>query len=193
MGKVLPLPYLKEAREFADSKGLLMHLGGARVFNASVKLGVDVKEITRNFDTISCCLSNGLDAPVGSVLCGSEARIKKARRWRKLLGGGMRQAVILAAAGIYALTHNIQRLKEDHENAMALARGLEQIVGIEINPVQTNILFADIKADMNRLCRFLKGKGIIIDNANHLRLVTHLDISADGVEETIKAFREFFA
>lgn len=194
MGKVLPLSYLKEARKFADGKGLLMHLDGARVFNAAVKQGVDVQDITRHFDTISCCLSKGLGAPVGSVLCGPEARIKKARRWRKLLGGGMRQAGILAAAGIYALTHNIQRLQEDHENALALAKGLASIDGLEINPqtVQTNILFVDIKADMDRLCGFLKEKGVIIDTANHLRLVTHLDISAKDIEETIKAFREFF-
>lgn len=194
MGKVLPLSYLKEAREFADSKGLLMHLDGARVFNAAVKQGVAVQNITRYFDTISCCLSKGLGAPVGSVLCGPEARIKKARRWRKLLGGGMRQAGILAAAGIYALSHNIERLKEDHKNAEALAKGLGQIDGIEIDPqsVQTNILFADIKADMNRLCGFLKEKGIIIDTANHLRLVTHLDISAKDVDYTIESFRQFF-
>nr|NJM01204.1 low-specificity L-threonine aldolase [Desulfobacula sp.] len=193
-GKVLPLSYLKEAKAFADDKGLLMHLDGARLFNAAVKQGVDVRDITRNFDTISCCLSKGLGAPVGSVLCGPEARINKARRWRKLLGGGMRQAGILAAAGIYALTHHIQRLKEDHENAMALAKGLASIDGIEINPqsVQTNILFADIKADMNRLCRFLKERGIIIDNAGHLRMVTHLDISAEDVEYTIQSFRRFF-
>ncbi|MCM2285118.1 MAG: low-specificity L-threonine aldolase [Desulfobacula sp.] len=194
MGKVLPLSYLKEAKKFADSNGLSMHLDGARVFNAAVKQGVDVQDITRYFDTISCCLSKGLGAPVGSVLCGSAARINKARRWRKLLGGGMRQAGILAAAGIYALTHNIQRLQEDHENALALAKGLEQIDGIEINPktVQTNILFADIRADMDRLCGFLKEKEIIIGTANHLRLVTHLDISAKDIEETIEAFREFF-
>jgi threonine aldolase len=194
MGKVLPLFYLKEARKFADGKGLLMHLDGARVFNAAVKQGVDVREITRYFDTISCCLSKGLGAPVGSVLCGPKARIKKARRWRKLLGGGMRQAGILAAAGIYALTHNIERLKEYHENALALAEGLASINGLEIDPksVQTNILFADIKADMNRLCGFLKGKGIIIDTANHLRLVTHLDISAKDVDYTIESFRQFF-
>ena len=194
MGKVLPLHYLKAAKKMADDKGLMLHLDGARVFNASVKLGVDVKEITRYFDTISCCLSKGLGAPVGSVLCGSTEKIKKARRWRKLLGGGMRQAGILAAAGIYALTHHIERLKEDHENAMALARGLAQIDGIEVNTeiVQTNILFADIKADMNRLCRFLKERGVIIDNSNHLRLVTHLDISYEDVDDIIRAFKQFF-
>lgn len=195
MGKVLPLSYLKEAKQFAEARGLPMHLDGARVFNAAVKQGVDVRDITRHFDTISCCLSKGLGAPVGSVLCGPAARIIKARRWRKLLGGGMRQAGILAAAGIYALTHHIERLQEDHANALALARGLASIDGLEIDPqsVQTNILFADIKADMNRLCGFLKEKGILIDNSNHLRLVTHLDISGEAIEETIKAFREFFS
>ena len=194
MGKVLPLSYLKEARKLADGKGLLMHLDGARVFNAAVKQGVDVREITQYFDTISCCLSKGLGAPVGSVLCGPKAQIKKARRWRKLLGGGMRQAGILAAAGIYALTHHIERLKEDHENALALAKGLASIDGLEISPesVQTNILFVDIKTDMDRLCSFLKEKGVIIDTSKHLRLVTHLDISAKDVDYTIESFKQFF-
>jgi len=193
MGKVLPIDYLKAAKNLADDKGLMMHLDGARVFNASVKLGVDVKEITRYFDTISCCLSKGLGAPVGSILCGSVETIKKARRWRKLLGGGMRQAGILAAGGIYALTHNIERLKDDHANAMELAKGLARINGIEVNAeiVQTNILFADIKADMKKLCSFMKERGVIIDSSNHLRLVTHLDISEEDIEETLKAFREF--
>ena len=194
MGKILPLDYLKEAKKLAHDKALMLHLDGARVFNASVKLGIDVKDITRYFDTISCCLSKGLGAPVGSVLCGSTEKIKKARRWRKLLGGGMRQAGILAAAGIYALTHNIERLKEDHVNAMALAKGLARIDGIEVHTeiLQTNILFADIKADMTRLCRFLKERGVIIDNSNHLRLVTHLDISGDDIDYTIRSFNQFF-
>ncbi len=194
MGMILPLDYLKEAKKFAHDKALGLHLDGARVFNASVKLGIDVKDITRYFDTISCCLSKGLGAPVGSVLCGSTNQIKTARRWRKLLGGGMRQAGILAAAGIYALTHNIERLKEDHENAVTLAKGLARIDGIKVNTqgVQTNIVFADIKADMNRLCSFLKEKGIIIDTSNHLRLVTHLDVSKEDIDETIRMFKQFF-
>lgn len=193
-GKVLPLDYLKRAKAFVDKNNLSLHLDGARVFNAAVKLG-NVKEITKYFDTVSCCLSKGLGAPVGSVLCGSREHIKKARRWRKVLGGGMRQAGILAAGGIYALSHNIQRLEQDHENAMDLAKGLSKIDNIQINveDVQTNIIFADIKADMNLICDFLKKKGIIIDNSNNLRLVTHLDISKEGVKHTINAFNEFFA
>ncbi|MBU2452482.1 MAG: low-specificity L-threonine aldolase, partial [Proteobacteria bacterium] len=115
-GKVLPLEYLKKASAFARNNKLMLHLDGARVFNAAVKLKIDVKEITQYFDTISCCLSKGLGAPVGSVLCGSKDQIKKARRWRKVLGGGMRQAGILAAAGIYALSNNLLRLETDHVN-----------------------------------------------------------------------------
>lgn len=193
-GKVLPLRYLEKADKFAADNRLMLHLDGARVFNAAVKLKVDVKEITKYFDTISCCLSKGLGAPVGSVLCGSKDRIKKARRWRKVLGGGMRQAGILAAAGIYALSNNIRRLEKDHENSLTLARGLSEINGIQIDlqMVQTNIMFADIKADMDALYRFLKEKGIIIDKSNHLRLVTHLDISTKDIEVTIQAFKSFF-
>ncbi|MFU8769867.1 MAG: low-specificity L-threonine aldolase, partial [Desulfotignum sp.] len=123
-GKVLPLEYLKDARALADRHGLGFHLDGARVFNAAVKLGVDVKEITTLFDSVSCCLSKGLGAPVGSVLCGSDAFIARARRWRKMVGGGMRQAGILAAAGLYALSRNIDRLAEDHAHAARLAAGL---------------------------------------------------------------------
>ncbi len=193
-GKALPLEYFSEAKKLARDKGLMLHLDGARVFNAAVKLKVDVKEITNYFDTISFCLSKGLGAPVGSVLCGSKDQIKKARRWRKVLGGGMRQAGILAAAGIFALSNNIQRLKDDHDNALALANGLAKIEGItiDVDMVQTNIFFADIKADMGSLCKFLKEKKIIIDKSNHLRIVTHLDISKKDIEETISAFRKYF-
>jgi len=193
-GRVLPLEYLKAAKKFVAVHNLNLHLDGARLFNAAVKLEVDVKEITKYFDTISFCLSKGLGAPVGSVLCGSKANIKDARRWRKVLGGGMRQAGILAAAGIFALSNNIQRLKEDHENALALALGLAEIDGIhiDVDRVQTNIFFADIKADMGSLCGFLKKKGIIIDNGNPLRIVTHLDISRKDIDDTINAFKAFF-
>jgi threonine aldolase len=172
----------------------MLHLDGARVFNAAVKLKVDVKEITQYFDTISCCLSKGLGAPVGSVLCGSADQVKKARRWRKVLGGGMRQAGILAAAGTYALSNNIQRLEQDHDTALALAKGLADIddIHIDVDSVQTNILFADITADMALLCQFLKERGIRIDSSNRLRLVTHLDISMADIKETITAFKAFF-
>ncbi len=193
-GKVLPLDYLEKAKNFADNNRLSFHLDGARVFNAAVKLKVDVKEITKYFDTISCCLSKGLGAPVGSVLCGSKEQIKKARRWRKVLGGGMRQAGFLAGAGIYALLNNIERIEQDHKNALVLAKGLSEIENIHINmqTVQTNMVFADINADMSNLCNFLKQKGVVIDKSNYLRLVTHLDISEEDIDYTIQAFKDFF-
>jgi threonine aldolase len=195
-GKVLPLDYLEKSKIFADDNNLNFHLDGARVFNASVKLKVDVKEITKYFDTISCCLSKGLGAPVGSVLCGSKEQIKKARRWRKVLGGGMRQAGFLAGAGIYALVNNVERLEQDHDNALALAKGLNEInsnnIHINMKTVQTNMVFADIDADMSNLYTFLKQKGIIIDTGSHLRLVTHLDISKQDIDYTIQAFKDFF-
>lgn len=193
-GKVLPLDYLTEARTFVDKNNLMLHLDGARVFNAAVQQEVDIKEIAQHFDTISCCLSKGLGAPVGSVLCGSRNVISKARRWRKVLGGGMRQAGILAAAGIYALSNNISRLKQDHENSLALARGLSIISDhhIHVEEGQTNIIFADIKAEMKPFCDYLKTKGIIIGENNHLRLVTHMDISREDIDVVINAFKDYF-
>ncbi|WP_022666924.1 low-specificity L-threonine aldolase [Desulfospira joergensenii] len=194
-GKVLPMAYLKQAREFAHRHNLSFHLDGARVFNAAVKLNLDVREITRYFDTISCCLSKGLGAPVGSVLCGPDPLIKRARRWRKMVGGGMRQAGILAAAGEYALTRHVDRLADDHENALRLARGLSDIPGVEVDLgwVHTNILFADMDADMDVLSAHMKERGILIDNSKHLRLVTHLDVDPEDVEKALEAFKEFFA
>ncbi len=193
-GKVLPLNYLKDAKIFADNHNLGLHLDGARIFNAAVKLKVDVKEITRYFDTVSCCLSKGLGSPAGSLLCGSEKQIKKARRWRKMVGGGMRQAGFLAEAGIYSLLNNVKQLEQDHDNALALAHGLCKIneIHIDMESVQTNMVFADIRADICALHEFLKTKGIIINRDNTLRLVTHLDISREDIDCTIKAFTDFF-
>ncbi|MCP4720390.1 MAG: low-specificity L-threonine aldolase [Desulfobacteraceae bacterium] len=193
-GKVLPLSYLAQARTFVDDHKLLLHLDGARVFNAAVKLNVELEQITRHFDTVSCCLSKGLGAPVGSVLCGPEIIIQKARRWRKVIGGGMRQAGILAAAGLYALENHVNRLEQDHENAQRLASELSEIKGTQVDPagVQTNILFVDIKADICKLQAHLRSKQIIIDQSNHLRLVTHLDIETADIDLTIEAFKSFF-
>jgi len=193
-GKVLPLSYLADARSFVDDHNLLLHLDGARVFNAAVKSNVNVKEITRHFDTVSCCLSKGLGAPVGSVLCGPGKFIQKARRWRKVLGGGMRQAGILAAAGLFALKNHVERLELDHENARRLASGLSEINGIEIDPagVQTNILFVDIKADIGKLYDHLKADRILINQSSHLRLVTHLDMDSTDIDRAVGAFRSFF-
>jgi threonine aldolase len=193
-GKVLPLAYLAEAAAFAGEHRLSLHLDGARIFNAAVKLGVPVREIAQHFDTVSFCLSKGLGAPVGSVLVGPKAVIDKARRWRKVLGGGMRQAGILAAAGILALTRHVDRLAEDHENARHLAEGLSEIrVPIDPDKVQTNMVFFNLEPSVfTALQRDLKKQGILIGGRDRVRLVTHLDVTRDDVDRVIKAFRDHF-
>ena len=192
-GKVLPLPYLAEARAFADKLGLALHLDGARIFNASVKLGVPVTEISRHFDSVSVCLSKGLCAPVGSVLCGSEAFIRQAHRWRKMLGGGMRQAGILAAAGIVALTDQVAGLAQDHDNALALAEALQDLPGLEIDPglVQTNMVFARLtRGPLESLKRSMADQHVLVSGRrDQLRLVTHFDFKAEHVEPVVTAFR----
>jgi len=142
-GKVLPLDYLAAAREFTRRRGLSLHLDGARLYNAAVKLGVPARAITQYFDSVSVCLSKGLGAPVGSVLCGSVALIAKARRLRKMVGGGMRQAGVLAAAGLYALQHQVERLAEDHDNAARLGSALTEL-GYSVEPVQTNMVYVQL-------------------------------------------------
>ncbi|MDE2024264.1 MAG: low-specificity L-threonine aldolase [Gammaproteobacteria bacterium] len=195
-GRVLPLAYIKEAAAFARDHRLGFHLDGARVFNAAVKLGVPVHEITQHFDSVSICLSKGLGCPIGTVLVGKRELIRKAHRARKILGGGMRQAGMLAAAGLYALEYHVQRLAEDHANTRKLAEGLARIKQIKIDPaiVQTNMVFAAIAPEhVQPLTAHLKSTGILIlPNAN-LRLVTHLDVSAADVERVIAAFRGYFA
>ena len=194
-GKVLPVEYLQSAAEFARQKRLALHLDGARIFNASVKLGVHVSELTKHFDTVSVCLSKGLGAPVGSVVGGSKDFVKEARRWRKVVGGGMRQAGILAAAGLYALKHHVERMKEDHHNAELLAKGLLEFeeLRIERENVQTNMIFANINADLcYDLAVFLQTKDILISPSQHLRLVTHLDITTRDLKKVISSMSSFF-
>ena len=195
-GKVLPLDYLQRAHDFARARGLGLHLDGARLFNATVKQGVQVREISCLFDTVSVCLSKGLGAPVGSVLCGSGAHIAKARRWRKVLGGGMRQAGVVAAAGIYALKNNVQRLAADHDNARLLAERLAEIDGVEVDPgsVQTNMVF--IQVDPSRaepLREYLKHRNMLIGAGSTVRLVTHLDVNAEEIRALAQAVAQFFA
>jgi threonine aldolase len=193
-GKVLPLQYLKDAGEFARKHGLVLHLDGARIFNASVKLHVDVWEIAEPFDSVSVCLSKGLAAPVGSVLCGSAVFIKEARRWRKMLGGGMRQAGVLAAAGIIGLTKMVDRLADDHANAHDLAIGLAGISGfnVDLNVVQTNMVFFHLDALLiGKLGPFMEEKGIIIeDHAGSIRAVTHYGIEDADISAVLKAAAE---
>lgn len=192
-GKVLPLEYLAAAREFVNQHGLALHLDGARVFNAAVQLGVKLETITRHFDSVSICLSKGLGAPVGSVLCGSREFIQRAHRWRKVAGGGMRQAGILAAAGIYALEHHVARLAEDHANAQTLADGLRALDQLTVKSVHTNMVFVRVAPTDNRaLQEHLRQAGVIVSAGNPWRLVTHLDISAADVATVVQTFRSYF-
>ncbi|WP_266170009.1 low-specificity L-threonine aldolase [Dyella subtropica] len=195
-GRVLPLGYLRAARDFARERGLGFHLDGARLFNAAVASGVPAREIAALFDSLSVCLSKGLGAPVGSVLLGSAALIDKARRWRKVAGGGWRQAGMLAAAGMYALNHHVARLAEDHARAVSLAEQLGQIAGVRLLGQYTNMVFIDVPADRLRdLDTHLRAAGvrISIGYLPTLRLVTHLDVDDAGVARTVEAFHAFFA
>ena len=194
-GKVLPMDYLQAATALAAEHGLNNHLDGARIFNAAVKLGVDVQAIAAYFDSVSVCLSKGLGAPVGSVLCGSSELIKEARRWRKMLGGGMRQAGIIAAAGIYALENNIQRLQEDHDNAAYLGQELAKLpeLDVDLEYLHTNMVFLKPgKGDFIKLSNYLEERDILIDARYTARLVCHLDVSADDIQKTIEAFKSFY-
>ncbi|VVN41064.1 low-specificity L-threonine aldolase [Pseudomonas fluorescens] len=189
-GKVLPLEYLARARRFTQDKGLQLHLDGARLYNAAVKLGVEAREITQYFDSVSVCLSKGLGAPVGSVLCGSEQLIGKARRLRKMVGGGMRQAGLLAAAGLYALDHNVERLADDHANAQLLADGLRE-AGFIVEPVQTNMVYVQMGDKAEAIKAFAAERGIKLSAAARLRMVTHMNVNRSQIEQVIATFVEF--
>ena len=192
-GRVLGQDYIAAATSLAHAKGLATHLDGARVCNAAVKQGIALREVVKGFDTVSVCLSKGLGAPVGSVLLGPKSFIEQGKRWRKMLGGGMRQAGVIAAAAHYALQHNVQRLADDHENALNLSRGLGEIEGLSVTTPQTNIFYVDIPvAACEPLRRALAEQGIRASIGPHTRLVTHLDVSAADVERTVAAFKTFF-
>ncbi|ELQ2335251.1 low-specificity L-threonine aldolase [Vibrio vulnificus] len=194
-GKVLPLSYLQEARAFVNKHNLKLHLDGARVYNAATALDVPVRDIAQYFDSMTICLSKGLGAPVGSLLLGSKEYIAKARRLRKMVGGGMRQAGILAAAGKLALTEQVTQLKVDHANAKALAQGLSELPGVHVNPdfVQTNIVFAklDDGIDIDAIAQKLAKKSIIITPGNPIRFVTHKDISRQDIDLFLEKLRFF--
>ncbi len=193
-GRALPLPYLAEAAAFAKANGLGFHLDGARLFNAAVAGGVPAREITKHFDSVSVCLSKGLGAPVGSVLLGNAALIDKARRWRKVVGGGWRQAGILAAMANHALDHHVARLTDDHRRAAALADALRAL-GLAVDGAHTNLVFVTIPDGRQaELAAFLAGRGIRIAAGRGpvVRLATHLDIDDTGLARVIAAFRAFF-
>jgi threonine aldolase len=186
-GRVLERSYLVKAVELARRRGLSTHLDGARIFNAATQLGMDVKDLCAGFDSVSACLSKGLGAPAGTLLLGSGALIQKARRARKILGGAMRQSGIIAAAGLYALENNVGRLAEDHRNAARLAGGLRQL-GLPVEQ-QTNMVFAGIPVGkVTGLAEHLHGHGIKVLPGPRMRLVTHLDVDAAGIERALAAF-----
>lgn len=195
-GRALPLDYLAAARAFTRERGLGLHLDGARLFNAAVACGVPAREITQHFDSVSVCLSKGLGAPVGSVLVGSAALIEKARRWRKVAGGGWRQAGLLAAACTHALDHHVARLADDHARAARLAEGLAAIANVQLLGQHTNMVYVDVPVERLRdLDVHLRAREIRIGigYTPTLRLVTHLDVDDEGVARTVAAFEAFFA
>jgi threonine aldolase len=192
-GRVLPREYVTAATSLAHERGLATHLDGARVCNAAVAQGVSLRDVVAGFDSVSVCLSKGLGAPVGSVLCGSRAFIEEGKRWRKMLGGGMRQAGIVAAAGLYALQHNVQRLAEDHDNAAFLAGELAKIDSLAVSTPQTNIFYVDVPAaHCAGLAAALSDAGIRVSMAPRLRLVTHLDVTRAQLRTVADVFTSYF-
>ena len=223
-GKLLPFDYVQQATQLATAKGLARHLDGARLFNAAVAQAglrragagaggetqaitdakidnktdayIEAKAIAQCFDSVSVCFSKGLGAPVGSALCGSRDFIARAHRIRKMAGGGMRQAGVLAAAALYALEHNVARLTDDHLLARRLADGLAGISGLNVEPPQTNIVFVDVvgpaKSRAAELIPYLKSRGVLVTGLYRLRFVTHLDVNEAGIDQAVQAMQDFF-
>jgi threonine aldolase len=191
-GKVLSRRYMADAIALAKRRKLSTHLDGARIFNASVKLGMPVKDLCAGFDSVSVCLSKGLGTPAGTVLVGHRDVIDRARRARKMLGGTMRQVGILAAAGIHALEHNVDRLADDHANAERLAAGLSSL-GLTVDPVQTNMVFVAIPGDsIAGLKQHLAAGGVLALPGAKMRLATHLDVDAKAIDRALGVFAAFF-
>ncbi len=203
-GVVLPFDYVEQATQLAKAKGLTRHLDGARLFNAAVAQATangtapfhEAHRIAQCFDSVCVCFSKGLGAPVGSALCGSRDFIARAHRIRKMAGGGMRQAGVLAGAALYALEHNVARLADDHTLAKRLADGLAGIDGLQVEAPQTNIVFVDLagpaKARSAELIPYLKSRGVLATGLYRLRFVTHLDVDAAGIDQAVQAIQDFF-
>jgi len=190
-GKVLPLCYLEQAWHFTREQQLALHIDGARIFNAVVAQQTTLEGIARYCDSLTICLSKGLGTPVGSLLCGDAALIERARRWRKMTGGGMRQAGILAAAGLYALQHNVARLQQDHDNAAWLGQQLHEL-GVEVIDQQTNMLFVQLPANqVEPLAAWMKARGVLISAGPRTRLVTHLDADRAALEQVVSHWKAF--
>ncbi len=198
-GRVLPRQYLQDATDFAHARGLATHLDGARIYNAIVAYGISEREAVHGFDTVSVCMSKGLGAPVGSVLVGSRELIERAKRWRKALGGGLRQAGILAAACLYALDHHVDRLADDHANAAHLALGLARIEvpgegALRVEPVHTNVVYVHVpQAHCAPLKAHLAARGVLARIDARTRLLTHLDVSRAQIDFAVGAIADYFA
>ncbi len=195
-GRPLPLDYLRDARALCDRRGLAFHLDGARLYNAAVACGVPAREVARHFDSVSVCFSKGLGTPVGSVLLGNKDLIETARRWRKVTGGGWRQAGILAAACIHALDHHVERLADDHARAARLADALRDAPGIRLSGQHTNMVFIDVPAERLAAFKAHVDAAMIRMSIGYLpsiRMVTHLDVDDAGVDHAIAALRAFDA
>jgi len=190
-GKVMPQGYLEAATGLARRHGLATHLDGARLFNAAVASGVAARDIARHFDSVSVCFSKGLGAPVGSALCGRADLIARARRWRKMAGGAMRQSGLLAAAALYALDHHVERLAEDHANARVLAEGLQGLPGVRVDSPQTNMVFLSLSPQHGaNVVERLRRNGLLCTGLYDLRLVTHLDVTRADMERAVSIFRQ---
>ncbi len=199
-GSIFPVEKMAEIYRLAKSRELLVHLDGARLWNASVATGTRPHEYAQWADSVSVCLSKGLGAPVGSLVAGSKPFIDRVHRFRKMFGGGMRQVGIIAAAGIYALDHHLERLREDHQNAKRLAVGLKEFKGISIDPkqVETNIVIFGItntRITAPQVAEAMKKEGVLIHaiSKTQIRLVTHLDVTAEDIERALKVFERVFA
>jgi len=192
-GAIIPLDAMAAYRQIGDRTGMKIHLDGARVFNASVALGVPVSEITQHVDSVNFCLSKGLRSPVGSLLCGSQEFIDKARIWRKRLGGGMRQAGILAACGIVSLTKNVDRLADDHRRAKQIGQAISELPGfsVDASTVETNMVMVQTTESAPKMMDGLAQKGLwcLPTGPNTLRLVLHADIDDAKVDQAIEAFK----
>jgi threonine aldolase len=195
-GTIYPIEEIKSISELARNRNIALHLDGARLWNASVASGITPTEYARFFDTVSVCFSKGLGAPVGSALAGTREKIEKARKYRKIFGGGMRQAGILAAGALFALEHNRERLKEDHKKAKLLAEQFQRVLGIHIDQeyVQTNIVVIDIrgrKESSGDILGLLKTKGVLLSEmgSTTLRAVTHLDVSMEQINSAADIIR----
>ncbi len=189
-GQVLPLDYLDAATALARRHGLATHLDGARLFNAALATGQSVARIARGFDSVSVCFSKGLGAPAGSALAGPADFIARAHRIRKMLGGGLRQAGVLAAAALHALDHHVARLAQDHAHAHRLAGGLAGLPGVSVSPPQTNIVFVDLDpARAAGVVDRLQAAGLLCTGGQRLRLVTHLDLGPEDIEQALRILR----